>query len=178
MSLDLVWKRPDNIAPFPHVWLEFIAKESKHSTRLLKYRIQDLPEDRFDDAFEHIKKCFLPYAPISKFFGRFVALFSNVSQIVQSYFLSGASTNDVYAEDYLRSCRRQMQTKTSLVCFREDTDDIVGLNITYVATKNDPFWQEARELVRCSMYFSDFPFKLCVPISGSKSRVQGTHENR
>lgn len=54
----------------PKVWSEFSAKESKNSDRLVKYWIQDLPEDRFDDALQHIEDCFLPDAPVSKYFGK------------------------------------------------------------------------------------------------------------
>lgn len=46
--------------------------------------------------------------------------------------------------------------KTSLVCFRENSDDIVGLNITYVTMKGDPFWAEMRELVNDFNYFELF----------------------
>lgn len=41
-------------------------------------------------------------------------------------------------EDYLRPCRLQLQSQTSLVCFREGSDEIVGLNVTYVTMENDP----------------------------------------
>lgn len=64
-----VWCRSIDKIPYPNVWLEFTAKESKNSDRIIKYWIQDLPEDRFDEAIEHIAEYFLPYAPISKFFG-------------------------------------------------------------------------------------------------------------
>lgn len=70
--------------------------------------------------------------------------------------ISGAATNKTYVEDYLRSCRKQIPTKTSLVCFREDSDEIVGLNITYVTHKNDPFWKNVKELVK---------FIVCIPVS-------------
>lgn len=69
MSLELVWERPQNLVPYPNVWLEFNAKESKNSDRLVKYRVQDLPEDRFNDAIDHVEKHFLPNAPLTKFFG-------------------------------------------------------------------------------------------------------------
>ncbi|XP_055315376.1 uncharacterized protein LOC129575577 isoform X2 [Sitodiplosis mosellana] len=119
------WSRPiDTTNSYPNVWLEFNAKESKNSDRIIKYRIQDLPEDRFDDAIQHIIDDFLLDAPITKFFG--------------------AATNKKYVEDYLRSCRWKLPNKTTLVCFREGSDEIVGLNVTYVSVKNDPFWQEAQ----------------------------------
>lgn len=64
-----VWSRPIDTISYPKVWLEFTAKESKNSDHIIKYWIQDLPEDRFDDAIQHIANHFLLDAPISKFFG-------------------------------------------------------------------------------------------------------------
>lgn len=55
--------------PYPNKWLEFTAKKSMDSDKLCQYRVQDLPEDRFDDAIQHIKDHFLNDAPFSKFFG-------------------------------------------------------------------------------------------------------------
>lgn len=62
-------------------------------------------------------------------------------------FFSGAATNKNYVDDYLRSCRWQLPNKTTLVCFREGSDEIVGLNVTYVSMKNDPFWEEVSKAV-------------------------------
>lgn len=68
-KMNPVWSRPIDTISYPKVWLEFTAKESKNSDRIIKYWIQDLPEDRFEDAIEHIAKHFLLDAPIPKFFG-------------------------------------------------------------------------------------------------------------
>lgn len=65
----LAWVRPLDKVPFPNVWLEFEARESKNSDKLIKYRIQDLPEDRFDDAIQHMKDYYLADEPLSKSIG-------------------------------------------------------------------------------------------------------------
>lgn len=57
--------------PYPNVWMEFEAKESKNCDKLIKYRIQDLPEDRFDDAVQYMIDNFLGDEPLSKFYGIF-----------------------------------------------------------------------------------------------------------
>lgn len=67
-KMESIWLRPSNV-PYPKVWLEFTAKESKNSDRQIKYWVQDLPEDRFDDAIQHLNTVFLHNAPLSKFFG-------------------------------------------------------------------------------------------------------------
>lgn len=66
------YARPTDLVPFPNVWMEFVAKESKISENLVKYRIQDLPEDRFDEAIEYIAKYFLPDGAITQIFGEFL----------------------------------------------------------------------------------------------------------
>lgn len=71
------WVRPvDANVPYPKIWLEFEAKETKGSDKLVKYRIQDLPEDRFDDAIEHMKVNYLPDEPLSRSVGTKHKLFA------------------------------------------------------------------------------------------------------
>lgn len=43
-----------NSLSYPTVWCEFTAKESRNSDQQVKYWIQDLPEDRFDDAIKFL----------------------------------------------------------------------------------------------------------------------------
>lgn len=61
--------RPTKSLSYPHIWCEFTAKESKNSARKINYWIQDLPEDRFDDAIQYLDNHFVADAPISKYFG-------------------------------------------------------------------------------------------------------------
>lgn len=42
------WKR-QNFDGFPHVYMRFKARDTDRDD-LVEYRIQDLPEDRFEDA--------------------------------------------------------------------------------------------------------------------------------
>lgn len=70
------WVRPLDKVPYPNVWLEFEAKESKTSDKIVKYRIQDLPEDRFDEAIQHLNENFIADEPISRFF-------SNISKALK-----------------------------------------------------------------------------------------------
>lgn len=52
------WKRPEHL-PYPSVWLRFKAKKSKDSDELVDYRVQDLPEERFEEALQHMIDNFL-----------------------------------------------------------------------------------------------------------------------
>ena len=67
MSYHLSWTRPVNV-PFPNVWLRFKAKDTE-SDKLVEYRIQDLPEDRFEDAIQHMTDNYLVDEPIAKSLG-------------------------------------------------------------------------------------------------------------
>lgn len=62
------WIRPAHI-PYPHIWLEFEAKEARDSDRLIKYRIQDLPESRFDEAIQFYCDSYIPDEPMVKTIG-------------------------------------------------------------------------------------------------------------
>lgn len=60
MSCRLRWSRPMDKAPYPHIWAE-----SADSAKLLKYWIQVIPEDKFEDAIEHLVQCYLQDEPWS-----------------------------------------------------------------------------------------------------------------
>lgn len=75
----LEWIRPSTIE-YPKVWRTFKARDLD-SDELIEYRIQDLPESRFDDAVDHMKKCFLHDEPISQALGK---CFDYISSAVSS----------------------------------------------------------------------------------------------
>lgn len=64
-NAQLQWVRPDSV-PFPIVWRTFEAKESKDSDQLVKYIIQDLPEDRFEDAIPHMTEYYMVDHPLAQ----------------------------------------------------------------------------------------------------------------
>lgn len=145
----LQWTRPMDVVPYPNVWIEFVANESKTSDKLVKYRIQDLPEDRFDDAIKHMKDNYLLDEPLSVACGKIKHIFDfNIFYILcSSEIKTDGMNNKDYVDDYLRMWRRALQQKTSLVCFREGSDEIVGLNVLVVNTKNDAFIDEVVQQV-------------------------------
>lgn len=62
-----LWKRPENV-PFPSIWHTFMTKENNN---FVKYIVQDLPENRFNDAVKFMTKYFLPDAVLCKPYGNF-----------------------------------------------------------------------------------------------------------
>lgn len=162
----LQWVRPMDVIPFPHVWVEFETKESKDSDKLVKYRIQDLPEDRFDEAVRQLIDNYLLVEPVSEFSAKGTIIIirctlpHEMNGILFSIFFFFAQQNtDVisnkdYVDDYERLWHNVLKQKVSLVCFREGSDEIVGLSVLVVNTKNDTFMQEMTQQVDTEYIFN------------------------
>lgn len=157
-SKGLKWVRPLDKVPFPNVWDEFESKESKGSDKFVKYRIQDLPEDRFDDAVQHLIDNFLADEPFSVYHGNtrlhrdcFRQRYFNHISSETKY--TGSANNKEYVDDLVRLWRGAMEQKTSIVCFREGSDEIIALNVLIVNTRNDTFMKEIAEQVHTSYTF-------------------------
>lgn len=66
-SIALNWERPESLK-YPKIWHTFRAKDTE-SDELVEYRIQDLPESRFDEVLNVILPNFLKDEPISEAYG-------------------------------------------------------------------------------------------------------------
>lgn len=64
MSTSKDWKRNTD-SDYPRVWVKFMAKDL-NSDDLVEYRVEDLTEDRFDDAVDHMLTYFVKDEPICK----------------------------------------------------------------------------------------------------------------
>lgn len=67
-DLTFKWKRPDTVE-YPKVWHTFKARDLD-SDELVEYRIQDLPLDRIDEAFEHMLANYNQDEPIAQSLGK------------------------------------------------------------------------------------------------------------
>uniref|UniRef100_A0A1L8DAG3 N-acetyltransferase domain-containing protein n=1 Tax=Nyssomyia neivai TaxID=330878 RepID=A0A1L8DAG3_9DIPT len=107
------WKRSENVG-FPQIWHTFEAKDPD-SGQSVKYRVQDLPEDRYDEVLDLMKYIFLKEEILAVAFDhhtdpreRKMDFWSNV-----------------------------LNKKLSVVCFKEGSDEICGFNILEVIQKED-----------------------------------------
>lgn len=107
------WQRPSNI-PFPSVWLTFKAKDVD-SDNLIEYRVQDLTEEDFEVAFDHMKTYFLR---------------DEVMNNVMGLWKDEASIKNLY-----EIWKEMVKQRVSLACFRENSNEMVGCNILYVSEK-------------------------------------------
>ncbi|XP_037043931.1 uncharacterized protein LOC119079933 [Bradysia coprophila] len=110
------WIRPSHI-PYPNVWFRFQAKDLD-CDNLVEYIVEDLPEDRFDDAIAFMTTEFLANAPMAK--------------------LRNGANNSTYVQDIGRIWKNILQQRMTHVCFKDGSSVIVGLNFNYVASRNDP----------------------------------------
>ncbi|GAB0087128.1 hypothetical protein DMENIID0001_014050 [Sergentomyia squamirostris] len=107
------WKRPVEV-PFPSIWLRFSRSDPKTGEDL-KFWVQDLPEDRFAEAIDIMVEHFLRDEPMSK---------------------SRKTLEDPRSvESFRKAWKVILATKVTLVCFREGSDEIIGINCLNVTQK-------------------------------------------
>lgn len=111
----LNWTRPITI-PHPNVWLKFKARDVL-TDDLVEYTVQDLPEERFEEAIEMMAKGFLADIPLVK--------------------LKNGANDMEYVEDVTRIWKGIVKQKMSHVCFKESSQEIVGLKMNYLSSKGD-----------------------------------------
>lgn len=64
--IELKWKRP--VSTYPKVWSTFEAK-NVDCDDLIEYRIEDLPESRFEEALENLVSIFCKDEPLCEAYG-------------------------------------------------------------------------------------------------------------
>lgn len=106
--------RVDNFK-FPQIYLKFKAKDAD-SEAIVTYIVQDLPEDRFDDAVQFMVEHFIPDEANCEYLG--------------------LAKNPASVKNASDSWRKMLDEKLSLVCFKENSTEIVGLNIMVMYKKD------------------------------------------
>lgn len=141
-DLTFIWKRPSTIE-HPKVWHTFKARDLD-SDEFVEYRIQDLPLDRIDYAFEHMAANYNQDEPIAQALGNtFWAFLSQYEYNESIKFLKGGGKQLNHLEDYRTAWRPMVEQKVPLVCFKEGCDEIVGINMLFVWTKMIISWQKS-----------------------------------
>lgn len=119
-------KRPENLA-FPQVWYTFKAKD-KNSDNIVEYRVQDLPEDYYEQTVDFMVKYFLPDETF-------------------------CSSRDTHNKPSAVKCFRKVwdeaiKQKISIGCFKNDgSSELVGANVLLIYSKDDP--EDDSEVKRC-----------------------------
>ncbi|XP_068622310.1 arylalkylamine N-acetyltransferase-like 2 [Battus philenor] len=112
----MVFTRPSSV-PYPTVWHRFTVRRNSTTISL---RVQDLTEDKFDEALALLSKHFTRDEPPCKYIG------------INNYPTAVAELENLW--------RKTMKDKLSVICV-EDKDDgssvLVGVNVLTVASKDD-----------------------------------------
>lgn len=101
---------------FPQIYSKFVAKDL-NSDETVTYVIQDIPESRFQDAIQFMVRQVLPDEPICEF-----------AKIIE---------DPKAVENCCKEWMKMLAQNVSLVCFKENSDEIVGVNIMKVVRVDD-----------------------------------------
>lgn len=107
------WSRPHDIK-FPQVWSQFEARDVNGS--VVHYRIQDLPEDRFHEAMYFMQRYHME------------------SEVLRVKKVRDEPVSFSEITERWWDCLRQ---RVTLVCFEENSDEIIGLNVLGVVTQSE-----------------------------------------
>lgn len=111
--MPLSWKRSSEV-DFPQIWTRF--KATDHNGSLVDYRIQDLTEDRFHEAIYFMQRHHME------------------SEVLRVKKIRDDPDSFREITEKWWDCLRQ---KVTLVCFKESSDEIVGLNVLGVVTQSE-----------------------------------------
>ncbi|XP_053682019.1 uncharacterized protein LOC128732724 [Sabethes cyaneus] len=104
------WTRPKQLV-IPQVWDTFQAKDVD-SDQLVTYRVEDLTEDRYEDAIQHFVENYLDDEPLHK-----------------NRKFSEDELSVAEVKDFWQWCFDQ---KMTIVCYKEGSREIVGVNLLHV----------------------------------------------
>jgi hypothetical protein len=110
-----VWQRPLGL-DFPIQYHKFTAKDKK-TGQLVEYTIEDIPEDRYEEACRFMVEHFVPHEP------KLVAR-------------NGKNDAGVL-EDYFNKYMHGIKQRVSVACFKTGLNEFVGVNIMEVLGRND-----------------------------------------
>lgn len=110
------FKRPGNAA-YPQVYYRFKAKD-KNSDNIVEYRVQDLPEEYFEEAAKFMVEKFLPFETICS--------------------AVNAHHSKAFCDQIHEFWMKQLEEKLSIACFKDDgSQDLVAVNVLVVKSKED-----------------------------------------
>lgn len=125
------FKRPTNL-PYPLIHHTFFVKESQED---VEYYVQDLTEEKPDEAVELYVKCILPEETFTK---------------------SAKLSKNPDAVSMISTVMRQIiKDKLSLACFKMNTHELVGANFMIAKTRGIKEKYDVR----------NFPFSLIIDLT-------------
>lgn len=114
LRMSYSWSRPENV-DFPLTYSRFQALDCESDERLVEYRIEDLQEDRFEDAVNIIRDKHLIDEPMKS--------------------SKGVRDCPISVQEMIENLWNMLRQNISLVCYKEGSDEIVAVNILGVITE-------------------------------------------
>jgi len=108
--------------------LKFLAKDVD-TDELVEYQIRDLTQDRFEEAFDIMVNEYFKNEPLNAHVG--------------------CATAQTVIDAYRIICQSTVDEKTSVACFKSDTDEIVGVSIVTVLSRDDHVEKQILEFAQC-----------------------------
>lgn len=135
------WERPES-TEFPKIWCKFQAHNAD-TDEPVEYRIQDLPESRFDDGVDFMAQHFCKDEPISKALGKQFYCFGKQSAQKFKWILIPELVSDVEAIDEFKQLwNLTFKQKMAIACFKNGSDEIIAMNANYIKSKDDTRMKE------------------------------------
>uniref|UniRef100_A0A182W3I9 N-acetyltransferase domain-containing protein n=1 Tax=Anopheles minimus TaxID=112268 RepID=A0A182W3I9_9DIPT len=111
------WVRPNDV-PYPNVWWTFCAPDpDRDDGALVTYRVEDLTEDRIEDAIKLYTEHFLDDEPLCAY-GR-------------------VRHNPLSYEEVVSFWTHVFDMKMTIVCYKEGSKELVGANLLSVKCADD-----------------------------------------
>lgn len=107
------WARPQNVL-FPLNYLTFSAFDSDGET-IVKYRVEDLKRNRFDEVIEIMKNKHLLDEPM--------------------YNSKGILSDPVSFQEMINNWANMLEQNISLICLKDGSDEIIAVNVLGVVTE-------------------------------------------
>lgn len=135
------WERPlTDSQPYPLIYSVFDASDSKNNK--LTFRVEDLSEDRFEEAIELMRKNYLAVDPMLK--------------------SKGILNDDISVMEIVDDWMAILKQKISIACYKEDSNEIIGVSFLSVMSEKEFDWKPKgeiySELKKVSRFIKDIFF--------------------
>lgn len=110
-----VWKRPRELE-FPVQFYKFVTRDPD-TNKLVEYRVEDIPESRYEEACRFMVKHFVPYEP--------------------KLVVRNGQHDPQVMEDYYNKYMHGIKQKVSVACVKKGSDELVAVNILEVLGRNN-----------------------------------------
>lgn len=108
------WTRPENV-DYPITYSRFQALDCDSDEILVEYRIEDLQEERFEDAVNIIRDKHLIDEPMKS--------------------SKGVRDCPISVQEMIENLWNMLRQHISIVCYKQGSDEIVAVNILGVITE-------------------------------------------